>query len=325
MHSEWNGIARATISPSYPSSLETSSPGTVAVSAARHTHRRPAAACRATTRTRYRRRARTRGREPHAPPPRSRSRAVGNRLRTASPARANGMGHIGLALETRQSLPIALRECGSSARSGDGRRRGAGHHDRAIRGVDHPARDASAEPPPARAQYDQPRAAEAGELDHSLRGWAVELLPAGRHPGALGCGERVAQRSLGSGHLGVEPALVVGLSEDRGRTAAYVDEDDRRAEPAGQRDRRPGRRCAARGRVNRGDDGSVRRFPWPRERSREGELDMRAGSVMRDVGVADAIMSWSPWELARRRDGIVEPLTAYLVSVDGAGPTAPRP
>jgi hypothetical protein len=158
---------------------------------------------------------------------------------------------------------VASRSLRARPYAGAGRCRGSSHHDRPVRGAYHPSRDAPAEPPPPRAQYDQPRPTEACELDQSLGGPAIELLTAGRDTRLLGCGKRIAERSLRGGDLGVETTLIVRLSEKRGRATANVDEDDRRAKPAGQRDCRPGRRRAARGRVNCGNYRSVLAFPSP--------------------------------------------------------------
>jgi hypothetical protein len=81
-----------------------------------------------------------------------------------------------------------------------------------------------------RAEHDQPRGAQPGELDDASGGVSGELLAGGGHAGFLGDRERIGQAAVAGCHLGVKPALVVRLSKRRGRAAAIVDEHERGSE-----------------------------------------------------------------------------------------------
>jgi hypothetical protein len=93
----------------------------------------------------------------------------------------------------------------------------AGDNDWAIGAADDIARDASAETPAPRAEHHQPRAADAGELDHALGGAPGELLAGGGHARSVGDCEGIVQRAPPGAHFGVEATLVVRLAERGGR------------------------------------------------------------------------------------------------------------
>ena len=86
------------------------------------------------------------------------------------------------------------------ARSGGDWRRAAGYEDRAIGAADDIARDAPAEAPAPRAEHDQPRPADAGELDDAGGGVARELLAGGGHARSRGDLEDIVQ--------GAAPAVI---------------------------------------------------------------------------------------------------------------------
>ena len=74
-----------------------------------------------------------------------------------------------------------------------GRRRAAGHEDGAIRDTDDASRHAAAQAPWTRAEHDQPRGAQPGELDDASGGVSRELLAGSGDAGFLGDRERIGQ------------------------------------------------------------------------------------------------------------------------------------
>ena len=108
--------------------------------------------------------------------------------------------------------------------------------DRAVGGTRYGAADATAESPPPRPNHDHLRAPVAGELDDPPPWRSLEELCLGLDPGDLGDLQGTVEHAPRALHLLGQPSLVERRPKEPGRAAADVDEDERRAEIAGERD-----------------------------------------------------------------------------------------